>query len=632
MAEVVYNLLNDVRARNVAKDLAKLAKQQGISVKLPSVQNAVAKMMGHADWKVMLASIGITPSTGPEDHELDEIALAVRRAQQISSLKALGFDAGHAEDVLAKLRPTGRTSASVATAGRLAVIQTGRDYHPMRVAELWEELFHSLPGFAGFGEDLEERLATWAQQRPMLSMDRSFCLLDNGEVAGKIDTFFEVLNETGVVLDASALAKELATHELSDDVYTDIPKAYHAGVYVHFGANAFPSPYRDAGVEGAYVNYHHYSDGVAGTPDSVNVLLVCSNPFQLDNGWNDGSPMMKDDLQEVRNLLRGAWVEFSPGEDETLADGIQNFEKEHEEEAEPGQGWAEYIKAPAIAALHAVRLVAACKLVPSDAVTRDTPEALVRRLERTTTEDQFLKAAANDERTPVVRYLGRAAPEATVMTEYTARYFDNSRALDPNDIIRIGYDLNGYWETSAVKIANTLYDRAAVHLSESPYSIGHARGLVIKNSMRAIGYDEGAGCEEEPGIIALKESIDLHVDGLLAEQSVLINEFMPIAWLAATIFGRTEAADKAWERCKHFRSVDFHEGLEILKDHLNFHADSIKAGKYGSVINYFAMDEYEGTELAAARQVWDKWWVPTMSLPMTDDIRAKLAALDGPGL
>jgi hypothetical protein len=631
MAEVTYNLQNDVRARKVAKDLARLAKQQGMSVKLPAVQNAVAKMMGHADWKVMLASIGTTPSTGPEDHELDEIALAVRRAEQINAIKGLGFDSEQAKDLLTKLRPTGRTGASIAKAGRLAVIQTGLDYHPMRMAALWEELFHSLPGFSGSGEDLEERLAVWAEQRSMLSMDRSFCMLENGEVSGKIDTIFEVLDTTSIVMDASTLATTLANQELSPAVYANIPKAYHPGVYVHFGANAFPSPYRDAGVEGAYVNYHHYKDGVAGIPDSVNVMLVCSNPFQLDNGWDDGSHMMKDDLQELRNLLRGAWVEFSPGENETLADGIQVFEDEQEEEFEPGEGWVDYIKAPAIAALQAVKLVVDRKVVPVDAVTVDTGEALVRRLERATIEDQFLKAAANDERTPVVRYLGRTAPGDTVTTEYTQSYFDDSRPLDPNDILGIGDDLSGYWENCAAKIADRLYDRAVAHLSDTPYSIAHARAMVIKNSMRAIAFDHGAGCEEEPDIIALKEKINMHVDGLLAEPSPGISEFMPIAWLAAMIFNTPEAAGKAWERCKQFRSADFHNGMEILRDHLRFHADDIQAGKYGSVIAYFTGDVYEGTELAAARQFWDRWWLPAMTLPMTDDLLAKLTSSNGPG-
>lgn len=634
MANVKYNMLNDVRARQVAKDLSKIAKEHGLRVKLPTVQDTVAHLMGHADWKTMLAGIGASPIAGPEDHELDDIALAVRRTEQASAIKTLGFEASEADDVLTKLRPTGRAAASVANAGRLAVIHTTNDYHPMRFAALWEELFHSIPGFTGSPDDVEKRLAVWAKQRPMLPIDREFCLRENDTVVGQIESVFETLDETAIVLDASAIAQSLSTQELTQETYSKIPTSYQRATYVHFGANAFPSPYRDTGVEGAYVSYLSYTpQSKLDVPDSVSIMLVCSAPFQVDNAWEDGSSMMKDDMQELRNLLRGAWFDFEPSAGETLADGTANFGGEEDRNQEDGQIWSYYLQAPATAALHAIKLLAERKITPVDAVPHELSEAFVRRLERTKTDDQFLKAAAtNDERTPIIRYMGRSAPEGAVTTEYTTVYVDESKPLSADDVLAIGYDLSGYWDNSVANVAKRLFAQVEKHLARNNYSMAHARGLVINSCMRAIAYDEGAGSEALPEVIALKETINLHVDALLADKSPAISEFMPIAWLAATILNKPEAAAQAFERCKHFRSPDFHQSLASLADHLSIYMDDIKAGRYAAAMVHFTGDVYEGTELAEARQTWDRWWVPDMAKPITPELRAQIEAHYGPGI
>lgn len=213
--DIAYRMNNDARAKKVLKDLSRMLKEADVEAKLPRVKTAVAGIFGYGSWDELSASIGGHPATGAEDHELEPTALAVRKAAQTSAIARLGMTEAKAAELLAKLRPTGRTGESVKMTPRVAVISTGLDYHPYRLHRAWGDLYELIDGFEGGSYEAEDLLADWSERRRMHPLDAAVCRRASSENETNIDAAFGVIDGSHIIIDASAVAMELSGRELS---------------------------------------------------------------------------------------------------------------------------------------------------------------------------------------------------------------------------------------------------------------------------------------------------------------------------------------------------------------------------------------------------------------------------------
>ncbi|MNU47194.1 hypothetical protein D3C71_360760 [compost metagenome] len=623
VADTAYRMNSETRARNVLKDLSRIAREDGLGVKNPALQHAVAGIFGYEGWKELLASIGGHDQVGPEDNQLEAGALAARRELQVTELERIGFPSVRARDVLAKLRPTGRTDEALKAERRLPVIRTTFDYHPNRLQRTWQSLNEFHKGFDGYFGTGEELLEEWGRNLPMLPADRAVCMRGGSLNETFIEFGFDVI-EGGYMFDASAAVSKLADREVTVDTCLGIPEPYRDGVYVHFGANAFPSPYRDVGVEGAYVHLYYgtdYGDHIASPyPESVDVKLVCSDPFKQDHYDEEGS--LRDHLQELRNLLRGPTFSFSPFENHTPSSEL------HCETEEEGEYWLPYALAPVTAAVNAVRAFVDGAVRIIDAVPDDMSREDVRRIERASTERKFLEAVkAADERL-VVRFMDREPPVADVLTEETVAYVGEHVPADGDYLLAQGFEIQGYWPDEALKIARRGFETAMGlkddDLSGGVFTVNHANGLMIHTLMRAIAHGEG-GRDDGPELAALRREIEGHVDSIVTDTSNHSREFLPIAWLAARIIGSDSLAARAEARFGSIRAATVREAISILAEDLEFFAEDIAAGHVARVFDWFVSPVYAQTALAQARQGWDRWFTPSMIMPRTPELDEAIA-------
>lgn len=406
-----YKMKNDSRASSVAKDLVKIAKERNLSLSLAKAQEVVAVMLGYTNWRELKSLIGTTSETGPEDSELDAIALSARRAEQKAALANTGFDPEQSEIILARLRPTGRTADAIAGSRTVARTSNVKDYHPNRVRSAWQDLYDfAIEGFDGSYEGAALRLHEWMAERHVHPLDLELPMhLRENDDNNTVDIAFLLGEDTGFVIDGSALAASSATDPIDDSFAIGLANGHPTLNYVHLGYNAFPSPYWDAGIEGVYIEVFLGRDK---TPDSVCLQFVTSDPHNPASSYHTTVGE-----QLLRNVMRSHSISYDACEGESLTTAFRNIEESSDAVS---RQWAPYVRAPAIAAINILSAYMGRKVAVNDAVSAyDYAQKDTVKAERAATDAAFFKALkdGDDTRFLAVRHLARPAPSIDLYSE-----------------------------------------------------------------------------------------------------------------------------------------------------------------------------------------------------------------------
>jgi hypothetical protein len=414
LMSIKYAMRSEGRARSVAKDLVKIATEQGVGMKLSQAQKATAQLFGRRNWADLTATLSGT-GQGPEDHELTPTDLEARLAAQKSVLLGAGFAAAAVDDVLARLRPTGRSGGAVEARPTTARIADHERYHPYRLdraidavaqvtgTELWEMEFDARHAAVA------SHLRDWYAGRPSLFVDE----LTRGEPAllENVLDLAQDFYEENLVIDASGMASELRSMPLSGDLVSGIDfgqdylcemvesERHTITHYVHFGDDVFGSPWSDATVQGVYVTFHFdfMADDQSGFIEFAMVAADRSPPVA------PGAPMLRNELRVYyHNFL------FEDGY------GLPEAMKELEEASDDPlrDYWMPYLAEPTAAALNAVALYYRPGQLRRYAIPADAPHELVAQFDRAVTFEQARTAIQNSMGRPPVCILGDAPVQA----------------------------------------------------------------------------------------------------------------------------------------------------------------------------------------------------------------------------
>lgn len=634
MSDIVYRMNNDTRVKKVLKDLSRLLKEAGVDAKNSHLQVAVARIFGYGSWSDLNESIGGHMKTGMEDNELDAVTLAVRKEAQKAAIARLGMTEDAASQALERLRPTGRVGAAVNVARRIATTRNGDDYHPMRLRNLWDHMHEFEADFDGYFSTVEDMLSAWAERRPLIALDQVVCKRYEGENETNLDIMFDVSESVGFILDASRLVAEHPVTEI-DRTMLEVEGIYADHVmYVHFGANAFPSPYPEVGVEGAYVS-RYFGGGKqrqTGTlmPDTIDIMFVCSTPYRADFP-ETGEYAAEDSMLELRNLLRGASLSISPGEDvslEAVIEGMRNPDLQ-QEKSWPGHSettgaenaaWADYMAAPFVAALNAVKVASMKATKITDSAPGGLGAAEMRRLERAVTDAAFLKVASGLEGEIVVRHVDREAPAPELLSEHVASYHDDRAPYDGMFFEALMADAAGQIPQNAIVLARHAFDIANGGYAENDgwsVMLDRARALVIHSCMREMSDRDGNGSESDPECIAYRDEMLLHAHAIVSSRTAgAWSTTIPLAWLVASCVGDERLAASAMARIAESPFEGLREGvayLQGLMTELSREWDS-----FTSPISFFIDDSVEGTELERVRYIWDPYARNTKTIPASE--------------
>jgi hypothetical protein len=401
------------RARAVAKDLVKIAAEQGIAMKLSQAQKSSARLFGHRDWADLANSLSGSEQ-GPEDHELAEGDLNVRLAAQKSVLLEAGFSAVAVDDVLARLRPTGRSGGAVYARPTTARVSDYEPYHPYRLDRAIE-VFARLSATDFWQMEIVDRhaavadhLRNWYAGQPTLFVD---------ELTREEPQLLEnVLEQTGdfydenLVIDVSGISGELGSTPLPDELISSIHfgqdylsemvdhERHTITHYVHFGDDAFGSPWSDATVQGAYVTFH-FDFMVDDKPRFIEFSLIAA----------DRSPPVAAGAPMLRNELRAYYHNFFFEDGYGLPEAMTNLEVATDDPL--GDYWTPYLPAPTAAALNAVALYYRPGQLRRYALPADAPHGLAAQFDRAVTFEQARTAIRNSMGRPPVCILGSSSTE-----------------------------------------------------------------------------------------------------------------------------------------------------------------------------------------------------------------------------
>ena len=535
-----FNLLSDARPRSIAKDLSALASETGIKLSLTTSHKVVATMLGYDNWKHMLSEVGAPGRPGPEDSELTADDRSSRHAAQIKALDDVGIPKELQSGFLDRLRPTSRSDAAAPPARSLS----GRprnsfEYHPERVANAWfrlqEHCENNDRDFEGYFTDAMDIMKEWADGRHLSDLDR-ILLDDVGEnTTSALDAMLTDPSRWGVIVDASAMSN-LDSEALLDDTFPHFPKNMEtAALYVHLGRNAFPSPYRDVGVEGVYLemNVKETLDG-PGSGFSIAASVVCSEPSYPDR-YTSRDVSVNLPLYFRDQLRNGGTQFYSRGEDENLESEIESA-KGRDSDPEDS-AWAPFIGGPIRAALNAVHLMYGRAVPVHDVVPRLTA-AEKAQLERTTTDAQFLKAAARlGEERLCIRALGDlanialAAPKRNRMAPFPV---DVRNAAEINIAIDDSFDQVS--PEDAAMIMRPVADAAYARRNDSDTD-----RLAWIRSCAALLQAELHSEQMDRAFASADTLVEI------SRSDEAATPYLPIAWLAYELGGETERAARIEE-------------------------------------------------------------------------------------
>lgn len=403
-----------VRAEAVSKDLKKILTNVQRPMVLGKCREAVARMYGYADWRAMTGSQGGVPS--PDDAEAGDDVRSARHDHQVRILMDIGLDRPVAETVRSRLSPTGRGGEDAAAHRPIELDDTAQ-YHPERLQRsiIAVERDSDLPedgSLLGIFDAVEE----WIGTRALLPLDDM--ALERYRFEGLYDPIREILDGRGRILDASAVAPELAGIALGEGQYAGEWEGMPT-TYVHLGTNAFPSPWPGCGIEGCYIKVSE--PGLSLDAREIRAIFVVSQEYAPDPQLGIGEDFLgfsyQDFIQANRHI--DAYADAEIDEDGKappvrVADVISGL-RETEYEAAYVEAWKPYLAAPFTAAWNALRAWKEGTLPIRYGLLSDMPEDLFANMARARTEKQLerLFKRASDEDGYVVQFLGGVPAEPT---------------------------------------------------------------------------------------------------------------------------------------------------------------------------------------------------------------------------
>jgi hypothetical protein len=408
---IKYAMRSEGRARPVSKDIVKLAREFGLEIKLSAAQQAAARLFGYRNWNDMVAAF-TDEEQGPEDHQLAASDLAIRQSHQKQVLGDLGFPQDEAEDVLKRLRPTGRADGAVEANSRIGRVADYSIYHPYRFDRAYEivSFMTDVPDIDGMDLDLffSGYLREWAETRPLLFLDR--LTIEEPKLMERILGNVFDFDRHNLIIDGSAMAKELSTQQVPssfpDGVFSesyieeieefeDITLTY----YVHFGEGIFDSPYDNAWIDGAYVAIQFYY----GIPWSVTATLIAA----------DATPTAGYGEPTMRNALRAhpITLECEIGEQNWIGLAISDYFQPRDASEVREQMWQPYSMAPLLAAFNAFQRYHAPGTRRAFYIPKNEKPESAARFERSVTFEETQNAIIERSGRPVICHLGGPAKE-----------------------------------------------------------------------------------------------------------------------------------------------------------------------------------------------------------------------------
>ena len=549
---------SDARAKKVLKELSALLVEVGIKTPVGSRKDAVGRLFGYGSWADMLDALDGEADLGPEDHKLDADSLSIRRRIQGDAVRPLLVGRILAEDLIERLRPTGKTEQSIKAFGRVRSISNWMDYHPLRLDRIWEEidrLHERCDGseYDGSSHGAAVMLAGWSATRANLALDQWFAGSSLERVSDRIDKFSKTSILTsdwripGCLIDASAALADLKGRPFSHNLLRG-PRPMTA--YVHLGPNAFPSPYSDVGVEGAYITFEDSDVWNSATP-SARAVLVCSVPHRGVVG-NEGDPdagVPRDRLQALRDQLRGVTAMVlshhtgTPDADhDTLADSPDIFFESLDDEA----AWSSRASAPIMAALHALRQVRTSSVLLPQGFAGGGAGTMI---ERATTNAE-VRRVAELTGCQVITYLGREPPAITIHNEYRP-YHDAAAPDDPGYVSALIDDIGGLESDQALLLARHALSDPLVSEKTSPADLANLRAAAVHSIMRFLSEFPLETSEEWSKVGELRSEMTGHLRRIAEyREPEAADELLMFLWLVANCLGDERLALLAEERMK----------------------------------------------------------------------------------
>ncbi len=415
-----YALANDARARSVAKDLARLAKERGVKLPLTSAQNVTARLFGYSDWQDLLANVG--QGRGPEDHELPEVAAMERWADQIEVLVNAGFKGDSVASVLDALRPTGRDQASIKNKPRVWPVQIGANHHPNRLRDAINH-FNEYYSLNGSYVPLVDIMKEWETKRFVHPLDRETYSDERG-ISSLLMTFDIFRDETSHVVDVSAIISDTPDTVVLDEKWSALPNdpADLGRYYFHFGNHRFPSPFKDIGIDGCYVSALDEILDDNGNPGGFTFTFTTSPEIAPD--YDD---VLFDNALELdfRSAIRVVEITCHELNGDNVG-GALSGPNESEHSDEYVDAWHPYLEKPLCAAWTALKAYRARQAPIHNALFVDSFEGHFAMLERATTDmavvnrmRQIVEEIGGDDDLPV-RFMGKTPPSEDIYLEEMA--------------------------------------------------------------------------------------------------------------------------------------------------------------------------------------------------------------------
>jgi hypothetical protein len=396
-----YSLATLSRPKAILQDLIDIAAEAEIDFDTSRAKEAVAAMLGYETWKSLKRSIGSVD--GPEDYQLGSPELETRRAAQMAALRSLGFDHGQSVYALEQLRPTSRALGHTA-AGHDLMPSAGKpsDYHPTRLEACLDGFYdilgnHNRDDGGMSWYDINRIVKAWYQGQN----DRTFSDFDRETIEQDL-----LPSRFG----RCSFGRTDFLHDARDckppqygfaDMTAQIPHFARGRThYVHFGANAFPSPYPGIGIEGAYVALLYKYEENQALPNEVCVHFVCSGETVSGN---------RHCAEEAIYLARGVSYSYNA---EIFTDPLTAREDDGS-----GDKWGPYLRAPLYAALSAIKAFSDRAVTITNAVCGGMTSERKMALYRSASEHRLNEARVmHYGPAALVRILGSAPADSKTRT------------------------------------------------------------------------------------------------------------------------------------------------------------------------------------------------------------------------
>lgn len=378
---------NDGRPRAASKQLHASLTEISVKASLKECRELVARMAGHASWRAMIDAFAEEPSL--DDAMVSDKERGQRAALQQQVLIQRGLTTPQAEMIRTRLSLTGRTEMGGSEADLLPLVN--HVYHPSRLMNWTRALMGDQPFFH---YQVQSQVEDWMDESTISPID---ALAYTPAFFDEIFTMAaDVVDKTGWVIDASAVARQLAELPLPESISdAEVPRE-EGTFFVHFGNDVFPSPFPGCWIDGCYVIYESPSKN--GNYRGVSLCFVVSEEGYERHYIND--TICRDKRQSVAESIRHIEMSAQAPEDDPYGPVAPTFAFY----SEGGEGyedvWMPFLTGPIAAAVHALDHERKATMPISMAVAEDAePEelrAIVRARTRSKLHRVFADLAAED--------------------------------------------------------------------------------------------------------------------------------------------------------------------------------------------------------------------------------------------